>query len=693
MRSEQEIFDDLAALCISKGYIHAIAHFCFRDYVVRFEDELRPENMARLYSKSCLIRTEVTTLIGLMMRAPIDFFLPLPQTISDYIQRSEALLEELHYALAPTFANSFGKFIREPIFYGGESAYSFQYRDLAPLKYNADADWLRRRRGIDLKVGREVCRHVAALLNDRLMETLLGLKSRPMAEWTMLSAFAFSCDELAARAGQPVESVRAVAEAFATPESERNSTFTSLHDFKSAYAYPLIRKGPDDFLLLQPYGIAEALYETPFYWMCTDNGYRQTALRHRGEFTETFAAARLRRVFGAHRVFQNVEVFRSKGQAVGEIDVLMLFGNRAIVLQAKSKKLTLPARKGNDLLLQADFKAAVQDAVDQAMACAELLGDPSVTLRCRDGRVVPLAQRPRIVFPMSVVPDHYPALAFQARHFLKAEPNERVVSPLVTDVFALDAITEMLASPLRLLSYLNLRARFGDKFLANHEHTLLSHHLKRNLWLDSDVDMMLLNDDILVHLDIAMAVRRDGVSGAATPDGILTRFEATPFGRIIESIEDTPSPAAVDLGLMLLELGEDTVDALNKYVDRVLALTAADGQLHDASIGISAASSGLTVHCSALPNQEVEARLRAHCDKRKYLQKANSWFGLALGPDGSIRLVAELVGPWQFDAARETAWGSAPAMRPMNSVFGKVGRNDPCPCGSGKKYKRCCIDR
>jgi len=52
-----------------------------------------------------------------------------------------------------------------------------------------------------------------------------------------------------------------------------------------------------------------------------------------------------------------------------------------------------------------------------------------------------------------------------------------------------------------------------------------------------------------------------------------------------------------------------------------------------------------------------------------------------------------LVGPWQFDAARETAWGNAPVMRPMNSVVGKVGRNDPCPCGSGKKYKRCCIDR
>ncbi|MAC59469.1 MAG: YecA family protein [Novosphingobium sp.] len=28
--------------------------------------------------------------------------------------------------------------------------------------------------------------------------------------------------------------------------------------------------------------------------------------------------------------------------------------------------------------------------------------------------------------------------------------------------------------------------------------------------------------------------------------------------------------------------------------------------------------------------------------------------------------------------------------RPWPPRQGKVGRNDPCPCGSGKKYKRCC---
>jgi len=35
------------------------------------------------------------------------------------------------------------------------------------------------------------------------------------------------------------------------------------------------------------------------------------------------------------------------------------------------------------------------------------------------------------------------------------------------------------------------------------------------------------------------------------------------------------------------------------------------------------------------------------------------------------------------------AMGEAPKTRPV-TVEAKVGRNDPCPCGSGKKYKKCC---
>ena len=37
--------------------------------------------------------------------------------------------------------------------------------------------------------------------------------------------------------------------------------------------------------------------------------------------------------------------------------------------------------------------------------------------------------------------------------------------------------------------------------------------------------------------------------------------------------------------------------------------------------------------------------------------------------------------------------GWMPAIDPFVREEPKVGRNEPCPCGSGKKYKRCCYER
>jgi len=41
-------------------------------------------------------------------------------------------------------------------------------------------------------------------------------------------------------------------------------------------------------------------------------------------------------------------------------------------------------------------------------------------------------------------------------------------------------------------------------------------------------------------------------------------------------------------------------------------------------------------------------------------------------------------GRWYFVSGDRV---SAP---PVRNVGPKIGRNDPCPCGSGKKYKKCC---
>ena len=42
------------------------------------------------------------------------------------------------------------------------------------------------------------------------------------------------------------------------------------------------------------------------------------------------------------------------------------------------------------------------------------------------------------------------------------------------------------------------------------------------------------------------------------------------------------------------------------------------------------------------------------------------------------------------DAIRAAAEQTDPDVAPLPSQRTKVGRNEPCPCGSGKKYKKCC---
>jgi uncharacterized protein len=64
-------------------------------------------------------------------------------------------------------------------------------------------------------------------------------------------------------------------------------------------------------------------------------------------------------------------------------------------------------------------------------------------------------------------------------------------------------------------------------------------------------------------------------------------------------------------------------------------------------------------------------------------------------PDAKLTLCRDLDGiiaatHESFLKVRRAAFSRA---APTQSPVARVGRNETCPCGSGKKYKRCCIDR
>jgi hypothetical protein len=48
---------------------------------------------------------------------------------------------------------------------------------------------------------------------------------------------------------------------------------------------------------------------------------------------------------------------------------------------------------------------------------------------------------------------------------------------------------------------------------------------------------------------------------------------------------------------------------------------------------------------------------------------------------------------WSWEQREQEEFLSDPDHETFVREQPKIGRNDPCPCGSGKKYKKCCLKR
>ena len=178
----------------------------------------------------------------------------------------------------------------------------------------------------------------------------------------------------------------------------------------------------------------------------------------------------------------------------------------------------------------------------------------------------------------------------------------------------------------------------------------------------------------------------------------MTRLTNTTLGRFVKQIEAKPDPATIDLGFMLLTLSEDTVVEISKGIDKISAQASQDHRRHDFTVSIGAGRTGLTIHCNDEPISIAGPRLQAHCAGRKYTQQANTWFGVCVhSEDASLRFGVNLNYKWEQSAEMDTVAKyftdpikrsdrrSATVQKP------KIGRNEPCPCGSGKKRKKCCL--
>jgi hypothetical protein len=718
-RPEEAIYTELEELCSQAGYIYVIAHLQWEYNFVIFKDknQITIEEFGKHDPFEKLIRNEISILIGLIVKKKIDYTLPDQKIIKEYIEETKKLLEELHHAMVGNpleniamdssinredISNPFkeAKNLREPIFYGTESAYMFQYYEFAIEKYKKDDEWLLKNKGFSLSDGMNIIQAIIKMSNIRTNLVHLLPNIQINHEDTKLPVFTFRVKELASMVDIDKSIIQNFISCFILPNDCKNNQYISTGSLNKVNYYPILKYSKDEYVLLQHYSLAEAFYESPFFWFLEDTLYKNIAMQHRGEFTEEFVEKKLISVFGDGNVFTNIDIYNNK-KKVGEIDTLVIYANRVIIVQAKSKKLTLYARQGQEEYLQNDFKKAVQGAYDQGLLCArevELNRYDFIDKNKNKNKLI-IPNNIKDIFIFCVTSEHYPALSFQSMQLLEYEETDTIKAPFVMDIFLLDIMTEMLSTPLLLLSYIDRRVFFNGRIIAAHELTILAYHMSQNLWLDENT-VIWITDDVANELDLVMLSRKTGIPGPLNISGILELYKEDNLGKIIQSIEKSENQQVIEFGFFILQLSSETVKQINYLIGQILEKSKKDRKNHDFVLGFNEASCGITFHCNYDNEHEAISRLQSHCEVRKYATKCNTWYGLCLHPDDlSIRFGTTLNGEWVYDYKLEQEVIKLNRSKNKKTIsldtnrIKKLGRNEPCICGSGKKYKKCCLNK
>jgi len=475
-----------------------------------------------------------------------------------------------------------------------------------------------------------------------------------------------------------------------------NKQFKNIGDFNLFASKPIIELKSKKFFIPISYSLYEAVYESPYYWMLEDKEYQGKLSFNRGKVGEEITYEMLAKVFGESRVFQSVRIESKKGQDESDIDVLCVLGSKALCVQVKSKKLTQLSRKGSFEQLQKDFKGAVQDAYGQGIVCRESILKNTATFYNSEGDKIILSEDIEEVYILGITTENYPTLTHQTSVLLEKDANSP--HPLFLTIFDLELVLFYLDNPYNFLYYVRQRIDLMDYFKADEEIHFLGYHLINKLFKNNKADFEYIDTSLGQLIDRNFYPYKLGIELSSKNDRIKNRWMNKDFETLCRQLETLNSPKTTDVIFHLLDWSEEARDNLMRLINETKAKTRNDRSMHSFTVmaGPNLSSFGLSfVSWSDNNSPELMELLLNYSRVRKYKSKADFWIGLGCTMD-SDNFVTEFVfndEKWKYDADLEEkvkdGFGSKSKAKFVR--FGsKVGRNDPCPCSSGKKYKHCC---
>lgn len=624
--------------------------------------------------------------------------------------------------------------IQEAVFYSGDSLYDFEYTDYLPVKYKYDLDWLKENKGFKpdevivlvqtiKKVLTEKNNSIPGLddntrmilehpteesegdfLNDfieyssfftqDLFNPNVGRRHCAMEGFCkkILNIFSITANDIAGLSGS-LEYLNNFSFDLSVPYNEE---YQGPGFFNILHTKPLLEYGDNKYLIPLVYWLFMSAYEVPYYWLMADPDYEKTAGSHRGQASEEIAFNILSPVFGEN-LYQDIIIRGAAKKHKTDIDLLAVVGSVALCFQIKSKKLTESSKQGNIDSIRSDFDKAVMAAHKQGLLCRENILNPAgVKFYNKDSNTpFTLPEGIKDVYIVCLTSENYPALTSQVLE-LAGETEDSVQSPIAFSIFDLRLMAYYLDTPFDFAYYIRQRINTARYCIATTEMSLLGYHMRRKLWIYPGQDRLYIDDSFASDIDQNYYPKFANLKVAPdTVDRIANRWRNEAFEKLWKAVASHSDPRRTKVIFDLFDLSGESVDKMMSMIqeghERVMKRRnrVAVSMVFDlpSPFGITFLIQPPSFGTPLIMDMEATGAVQ------KYQLHQNKWITLGRRVDSPYLVDMLMVdeNPWQYDESMEDAVleYKRTTTEYSNSSFRKVGRNDPCPCGSGKKYKNC----
>lgn len=667
-RSASAIIKDLERLASTRGYMHVLAGMASSDL---FMDSRK---IAAINWRERISYQELTLMVGLALKSDVISYDNLSESqVNKATLYTRALLGELHQSYNNVFRQSLNEVISgsqndrpdlqktlgngpsmvEATFYSDSGAYDFQYLDMAPRLYAFDGDWIANV-GLDFskaKVIYKALNTLSEVMHDAYLHPakVSGLRA--------IDQFAFHRDMIMDAIGK-VDQTGAVSSddldkflsLFSSKPDEQNPDFSGPGTLNIVNVKPMLEIAEDVYFVPVNFNLAEAIYQSPAYWMRRDDSYVEKAAENRGLANEQITYEYFKAIFGK-TAFKRLKVVKGK-KVVTDIDVMGVVGSVAVIAQNKSKRMTLRALEGDEEILKSDFKLAIQSAYEQGIQSRKvLLEKDGYKFIDEKGEEVALPHGIEEVYILCVTSDVYPASLHQMRIFLEKE--EADPWPLPVSLFDLAIIAEYLSDPYEFTYYLRQRVLLAEKVYASNEMALLGYHLKRGLSVPANSDFCLVDQGYAQFIDADYMYRKGRSQKPSKKHSLSNVWSNKEYERILQELkEGIDNPKLTDIVFFLKDVPPHLMDTMVEMIKRIRYKASKDGLAHNFSIPIleGEESWGGVSYILGHSESDIRSRMERIVTVNKYKYRSKRWLGIGalIGGSRTVDAVSLSREPWEW---------------------------------------------